>query len=177
MPLLYRHHRSAEWTGQIAKLWDGKYGLFFEGNFVTAQPQVQDVSDIDFFPFPETNGVSGAVDYAVITKEAPHLNEAKQLVQYLSGADAQEILVKQGGALATNTGVPATAYSASDKKVVDFMGQTGITIVPDLDDTIGGQWQTTFWDQLKLLWTSPSSATMTTVLNNLQAAAIQQQQT
>jgi multiple sugar transport system substrate-binding protein len=103
------------------------------------------------------------------------LTQAKQLVQYLAGADAQEILVRQGGALATNTGVPANAYSASDKKVVDFMGQSGITIVPDLDDTIGGQWQTTFWDQLKLLWTSPSSSTMTTVLDNLQAAAIQQQ--
>lgn len=165
----------AEWTGQIGKLWDGKYGLFFEGNFVTAQPQVTNVSDIDFFPFPETNGVSGAVDYAVVTKDSPHMNEAKQLVQYLAGADAQEILVRLGGALATNTGVPASAYSASDKKVVDFMGQSSVTIVPDLDDTIGGQWQSTFWDQLKLLWTSPSSSTMTTVLNNLQQAAITQQ--
>jgi multiple sugar transport system substrate-binding protein len=167
----------AEWTGQIAKLWDGKYGLFFEGNFVTAQPEVQNKSDIDFFPFPETNGVSGAVDYAVITKDAPHLDQAKQLVQYLAGADAQEILVRQGGALATNTGVPASAYTASDKKVVDFMGQAGITIVPDLDDTIGGQWQTTFWDQLKLLWTDPSTSTMNSVLDALQAAAIEQQGT
>jgi multiple sugar transport system substrate-binding protein len=167
----------AEWTGQIGKLWDGKYGLFFEGNFVTAQSQVQDQNDIDFFPFPGTDGVSGAVDYAVITKDAPHLDQAKQLVQYLAGADAQEILVRQGGALATNTGVPASAYSASDKKVVDFMGQAGITIVADLDDTIGGQWQTTFWDQLKLLWTDPSTSTMNSVLDALQAAAIEQQGT
>jgi multiple sugar transport system substrate-binding protein len=165
----------AEWTGQIGKLWDGKYGLFFEGNFVTAQPQVENISDIDFFPFPGTNGVSGSVDYAVLTKDAPHMDQAKQLIQYLAGADAQEILVRQGGALATNTGVPAAAYMASDAKVVAFMGQAGITIVPDLDDTIGGQWQTTFWDQLKLLWTDPSTSTMNTVLDNLQAAAIEQQ--
>jgi multiple sugar transport system substrate-binding protein len=167
----------AEWTGQIAKLWSGAYGLFFEGNFVTAQSAVQNISDIDFFPFPQTNGVSGSVDYAVITKQAPHMDQARQLVQYLAGAQAQEILVRQGGALATNTGVPASAYTVSDKKVVDFMGQAGITIVPDLDDTIGGQWQTTFWDQLKLLWTDPSSSTMTSVLNALQASAIQQQGT
>jgi multiple sugar transport system substrate-binding protein len=167
----------AEWTGQIAKLWAGAYGLFFEGNFVTAQSQVENISDIDFFPFPETNGVSGSIDYAVLTKDAPHMDQAKQLIQYLAGADAQEILVRQGGALATNTGVPAAAYTASDKKVVDFMGQAGITIVPDLDDTIGGQWQTTFWDQLKLLWTDSSSSTMTTVLDNLQSAAITQQGT
>jgi multiple sugar transport system substrate-binding protein len=167
----------AEWTGQIGKLWAGKYGLFFEGNFVTAQPQVENQSDIDFFPFPGTNGVSGSVDYAVLTKDAPHLNQAKQLIQYLAGADAQEILVRQGGALATNTGVPAAAYSTTDKKVVDFMGMSGITIVPDLDDTIGGEWQQTFWDQLKLLWTDPSTSTMNSVLNNLQQAAITQQGT
>jgi multiple sugar transport system substrate-binding protein len=167
----------AEWTGQIAKLWAGQYGLFFEGNFVTAQTEVQNKSDIDFFPFPETDGVSGSVDYAVLTKDAPHMDQAKQLIQYLAGADAQEILVEQGGALATNTGVPASAYSTTDKKVVDFMGQAGITIVPDLDDTIGGQWQITFWDQLKLLWTDPSTATMNSVLDNLQTAAIDQQGT
>ena len=167
----------AEWTGQIAKLWAGQYGLFFEGNFVTAQPQVEDKNDIDFFPFPETNGVSGSVDYAVITKDAPNMEQARQLIQYLASADAQQILVEQGGALATNTGVPASAYSTTDKKVVDFMGEAGITIVPDLDDTIGGQWQITFWDQLKLLWTDPSTATMNSVLNNLQTAALEQQGT
>jgi hypothetical protein len=46
-----------------------------------------------------------------------------------------------------------------------------------LDDTIGGKWQTTFWDELKLLWTSPTEATMMSVLNTLQTAAIQQQGT
>ena len=158
----------AEWTSQITKLWDGKYGLYWQGGFITTMPQVLDVNDLGFFGFPGTNGAVGAVDYAVITKEAPHLNEAKQLVQYLAGPDAQEIMVKQGGFLATNLGVPSSAYKPIDKTVVDFMGQTGINIVPDLDDTIGGQWQTTFWDQLKLLWTSPSTSTMNSVLDALQ---------
>jgi len=167
----------AEWESQLAKLWDGKYGLYWQGSFVTTLPEVLDIADLDFFGFPGTDGVVGAVDYAVITKDAPHLDEAKQLVQYLGGADAQEIMVKQGGFLATNTQVPSSAYKAIDKKVVDFMGTAGITIVPDLDDTIGGQWQTTFWDQLKLLWTSPSTSTMNSVLDALEAAAIQQEGT
>jgi multiple sugar transport system substrate-binding protein len=167
----------AEWEPQIAKLWDGKYGMYWQGSFITTLPEVLDLNDLDFFGFPGTNGVSGSVDYAVITKEAPHVNEAKQLVQYLAGSDAQEIMVKQGGFLATNLNVPSSAYKAIDKKVVDFMGQAGMHIVPDLDDTIGGQWQTTFWDQLKLLWTSPSTSTMNSVLNALQTAAITQQGT
>jgi multiple sugar transport system substrate-binding protein len=167
----------AEWESQLAKLWDGQYGIYWQGSFITTLPEIEDINDLDFFGFPGTDGVVGAVDYAVVTKEAPHVNEAKQLVQYLAGADAQEIMVGQGGFLATNTGVPSSAYTAIDKKVVDFMGQSGITIVPDLDDTIGGQWQTTFWDQLKLLWTDPSTSTMNSVLDALEAAAIQQEST
>lgn len=27
--------------------------------------------------------------------------------------------------------------------------------LPDLDDTIGGEFQSKFWDQLKLLWVRP----------------------
>ena len=167
----------ADWEAQIAKLWDGKYGIYWQGSFVTTLPEVKDVNDLEFFPFPGTNGVSGSVDYAVITKEAPNPDAAKLLVQYMAGADAQEIMVKQGGFLATNVNVPDSAYTTIDKKVVAFMSQPGITIVPDLDDTIGGQWQQTFWDQLKLLWTSPSTSTMNNVLNNLQTAAIQQEGT
>jgi multiple sugar transport system substrate-binding protein len=165
----------ADWESQLAKLWDGKYGLYWQGSFITTLPEIQDASDLNFFGFPGTNGVVGAVDYAVVTKDGPHPNEAKQLVQYLAGADAQEIMVGQGGFLATNLNVPSSAYTTIDKKVVDFMGTAGITIVPDLDDTVGGQWQTTFWDQLKLLWATPSTTTMNNVLNALQTAAIQQQ--
>ena len=167
----------ADWASQLAKLWDGKYGIYWQGSFITTLPEIQNASDLNFFGFPGTNGVVGAVDYAVVTKDAPHQSEAKQLVQYLAGADAQEIMVGQGGFLATNLNVPSSAYTPIDKKVVDFMGQQGITIVPDLDDTIGGLWQTTFWDRLKLLWTSPSGTTMNNVLDALQTAAIQQQGT
>jgi multiple sugar transport system substrate-binding protein len=165
----------ADWTSQITKLWQGSYGIYWQGSFITTMPQVLNVSDLDFFGFPGTNGVVGAVDYMVLPKYAPHLNESEQLLQYLAGPQAQEIMVKQGGFLATNLHVPASAYRPIDKEVVDYMGQAGMNIVPDLDDTIGGQWQTTFWDQLKLLWTSPSISTMNNVLNALQTAAIQQQ--
>jgi multiple sugar transport system substrate-binding protein len=166
-----------DWTSQITKLWNGQYGIYWQGSFITTQPQVLNVSDLDFFGFPETDGVVGAVDYMTIPKYAPHLAEAQQLIQYLADVPAQEIMVKQGGFLAVNLDVPASVYKPIDKKVVDFMAQPQIQIVPDLDDTIGGKWQTTFWDELKLLWTSPTEATMMSVLNTLQTAAIQQQET
>jgi multiple sugar transport system substrate-binding protein len=100
------------------------------------------------------------------------------LVEYLSGAQAQEIWVRLGGFFGTNLNVNASAYKPLDKKVADFMGEAGIHIVADIDDSIGGNWQTLFWNQLKTLWTAPSpreTTTLDSVLDTLQTAAIQQQ--
>lgn len=165
----------AEWTSQITKFWDEKYGLYFMGSWMTTMSQIGNVSDLDFFGFPGTNGVAGSVDYLIIPKYAPHLNEAKQLLEYLAGPDAQTIMVGLGGFFGTNIDVPVTAYNPLDKKVLDFISQPTIHIVPDLDDAIGGKFQTTFWDQLKLLWVNPTTQTLDAVLTALQDAALAQQ--
>jgi multiple sugar transport system substrate-binding protein len=167
-----------EWTAPIADLWDGKYAMYFQGSFITAQPTVLNKSDFAFFPFPgwtgETNGVGGSVDYVVLPKFTANMDSAKKLVEYLAGADSQEIMVKLGGFMATNTDVPSTAYNPVDLTVLNFISKPTVHIVGDLDDSIGGAFQLLFWDQLKLLWANPSTATMINVLNTLQAAASQQ---
>lgn len=144
-----------EWTAQIDKLWNEKYGIYFMGNWMTTMPQVKDLNDLGFFPFPEAKGVVAGGDWVVIPKFTKHLEEAKMLVKFLAGPKAQEIMVRQGGFLATNVDVPAEAYIPADKAVVDFMRT--VKVVPDLDDAIGGKFQTTFWDQLKLLWANPDA--------------------
>ncbi len=165
----------AEWTSQITKFWDEKYGIYFMGSWMTTMGQIGDVNDLDFFGFPGTDGVGGSVDYLILPKSAPNPNEAKQLLQWLAGAEAQEIMVGLGGFFGTNIDVPDTAYLPLDKKVLDFISQSTIHIVSDLDDAIGGKFQTTFWDQLKLLWVDPTPATLDDVLNILEAAALEQQ--
>lgn len=165
----------AEWTSQITKFWDEKYGIYFMGSWMTTMSQIGNVSDLDFFGFPGTNGVAGSVDYVIIPKYAPHLDEAKQLLEYLAGPDAQEIMVGLGGFFGTNVDVPDSAYLPLDKEVLDFISQPTIHIVSDLDDAIGGKFQTTFWDQLKLLWSDPTTTTMNDVLDTLEAAALSQQ--
>jgi multiple sugar transport system substrate-binding protein len=163
-----------EWTSQITKFWDEKYGLYFMGSWMTNMPQIGNLSDLDFFGFPGTDGVAGAVDYAFIPKYTEHLDEAELLFQYLAGAEAQETMVKLGF-LAPNMEVPADAYRPIDKKIVDFISQPSIHMVPDLDDAIGGNFQTTFWDQLKLLWVDPTTEATNDVLETLQEVALQQQ--
>jgi multiple sugar transport system substrate-binding protein len=165
----------ADWTSQITKFWNEKYGIYFMGSWMTTMEQIGNVSDLDFFGFPGTDGVGGAVDYLVIPKYAPHLDEAKELFQWLSGADAQEIMVGLGGFFGTHADVPATAYTTLDKKVLDFISQPTIHIVSDLDDAVGGKFQTTFWAQLRLLWVSPTTTTMNDVLDALEEQALAQQ--
>lgn len=157
----------AEWTGQITKLWEGKYGIYFMGNWMTTMPQVEDLADLGFFPFPETKGATGGGDWACIPTLTEHPDEAKELLKFLAGPEAQEIMVRAGGFLGTHVDVPAEAYSEADKAVVDFLAT--VQLVFDLDDAIGGDFQVTFWDQLKLLWVEPTA--LDSVLEALEEVA------
>jgi multiple sugar transport system substrate-binding protein len=140
---------------QVARVWDGTYGIYFQGSFITAfAPFSENLDDVAFFPFPGTDGATGAVDYAIMPALTKHPVEAQQLMEFLAGAEAQEIMVNLGGFLAANSDVPDTAYSPIDLSVLEFMRT--VTVVPDLDDAIGPPFQTTFWDQLKGLWADPT---------------------
>ncbi|HDQ05268.1 MAG TPA: carbohydrate ABC transporter substrate-binding protein [Candidatus Bathyarchaeota archaeon] len=155
-----------DWQTQLQRLYDGTYGIYFQGGFVTTiSPFSENLDDIGFFPFPETDGATGSVDYAVMPAATKNMEEAQQLIEFLAGAEAQEIMVQQGGFLAANSDVPESAYNPADLQVVQFM-QT-VTIVPDLDDAIGNPFQQAFWDQLKAFWVNPT-LNLDTMLQTLQ---------
>jgi len=157
-----------DFDAQVARVWDGTYGIYFQGSFITAfEPFASNLDDVGFFPFPETDGATGAVDYAIMPAFTEHPDEAKQLIEFLAGDEAQEIMVGLGGFAAANTDVPDSAYSSIDLEVLQFLRT--VTVVPDLDDAIGGAFQTTFWDQLKGLWVTPTT-NLDTLLQNLQNA-------
>ena len=65
------------------------------------------------------------------------------------------------------TGVPITAYPVVDAGVARLL--EGKEILSDLDDTIGGTFQTVFWSKLQLLWADPTQ--LDTVLADIEAAA------
>jgi multiple sugar transport system substrate-binding protein len=155
-----------DFDAQVARVWDGTYGIYFQGSFITAfEPFASNLDDVGFFPFPETDGATGAVDYAIMPAFTEHPDEAQQLIEFLASAEAQEIMVGLGGFAATHTDVPDSAYSPIDLEVLQFLRT--VTVVPDLDDAIGGAFQTTFWDQLKALWVVPTT-NLDTLLQNLQ---------
>ncbi len=155
-----------DFAAQVTRVWDGTYAMYFQGSFITAfAPFKDNLNDVAFFPFPQTTGVTGAVDYAIMPTLSTHQDEAKRLMQFLGSAEAQEIMVGLGGFLAPNTDVPDSAYSDIDLSVLEFMRT--VTVVPDLDDALGPPFQTTFWDQLKALWANPN-LNLDTLLRTLQ---------
>lgn len=157
-----------EWTSQVSKWWNGKYGIYFMGDWIAGMAeQGVDPNDVDFFPFPGTGGVAGAIDYAILPKYTEHPDEARELIKFLASPEAQAIWVKRGGYLAPNLKVSLDLYTPVSRSVVEFLKT--VRVVPDLDDSIGGEFQTTFWDQLKLLWVKPDAESE--VLASIQAKA------
>jgi len=154
-----------EWTTALNLWWNGDYGLYFMGNWITEM--VDDPDDLGVFTLPGAEGVVFGTAYFFIPTYTEHMDEAKQLFRFLASAEAQSIQVAQGGHIATNIYVPLDAYPPVDRTVAEAI--EGVEVLPDLDDTIGGEFQVIFWDQLKLLWVYPAS--LDQVLDTIQAVA------
>lgn len=135
----------------INSWWQGDYGLYFMGSWITGM--VDNATDLGIIPLPGASALVLPADYFFIPAYTEHPDEAKELFSFLISEEAQRLQTAQGGHIATNINVPDSSYPAVDLMVVQFIQD--FAIVPDLDDTIGGEFQTTFWDQLKLLWVTP----------------------
>jgi multiple sugar transport system substrate-binding protein len=131
----------------INSWWQGDYGLYFMGSWITGM--VDNATDLGIIPLPGAPALVLPADYFFIPTYTQYPDEAKELFAFLISEEAQRLQVAQGGHLATNINVPLSAYPAIDRMVIEFLQD--FAVAPDLDDTIGGIFQTTFFDQLKLL--------------------------
>jgi multiple sugar transport system substrate-binding protein len=167
VPLLEAGYFSepTEWTTAVDLWWDGDYALYFMGSWITGM--VKNATDLGVFSLPTSGGMVFAADYFFIPAYTKYPDEAKELAAFLSSAVAQRLQVAEGGHIATALGVSLTEYPALDAQIASLT--VGVDIVRDLDDSIGGVFQTTFWDQLKLLWVAPEE--LDDVLVALQAVA------
>ncbi len=167
IPLLEaeRFSEPTEWTAAVDLWWDGDYGLYFMGSWITGM--VDDPTDLGVFSLPGAEALVFSADYFFIPAYTQHPDEAKELFQFLASAEAQEVQVGEGGHIATNLNVSLDAYPAVDKEVAEIL--VGKEVLTDLDDTIGGEFQEEFWTQLKLLWVSPGS--LNSVLEALEEKA------
>lgn len=148
-------------------MWKKQYGFFVGGT--TDSLRFNDPpGDYAVFLLPGQKDIVMWTDYWFIPAYTEHPEEAKKLLAFLA-TEGQSIQIKGGGRIATYLNVPIENYPAQEQMILDVVGKNGI--VPDMDDTIGGKFQTVMWDQLKLLWSDPREATLDSVLGAIEAAA------
>jgi multiple sugar transport system substrate-binding protein len=146
-----------EWTTALTRWWEGAFGIYFQGIWILGMdPVKQNPEDAGVFTIPGTTGVVSSVDYLFVNNYSANLEKAKELFQWLV-TEGQVVQVQQGGHVATY--IPAqdpALYPGPERSVIEAIGAA--VPLTDLDDTIGGGFQRTFWDQLKLLWVAPDRA-------------------
>jgi len=150
-----------EWTKAIEEWWSSKYALYFMGTWLTGM--VDDPDDLGFFPLPGCKGVVMGTDYIFVPKYTEHPEEAKLLAKWLATEGQKVHVGTHAGKFATWLKVDIKDHWKPMQAVYEKLKQ--MTPVPDLDDSVGGDWQKLFWDQLKLLWVSPDK--LDEVLNTL----------
>ena len=128
---------------------------------------VDDASDLGVFALPGTRALVGGADTFFVPAYGEKIELAMELAAFMISRDAMTIRAEQGGKLLPRSDVPISAYPSADQDLVRVLNQMEATI-PDMDDAIGGDWQTLFWDQLRLLWVEPGS--LDDVLTKLQDA-------
>jgi len=142
--------------------WEGDYALHFYGNWLAED--VEDPSDMGILTLPGATTVVGGSDWMFISKYTENLDEAKQFIAYVISDEGMKIRLQEGGRLSSRADIPMDYYPPAEKTLAERIND--FTVLPDLDDTIGGEWQPTFWDQIALLWVKPSS--LDDVLTTLQ---------
>ncbi|MEM1595820.1 MAG: ABC transporter substrate-binding protein [Desulfurococcaceae archaeon] len=145
-----------EWTAAKEYWWAKEYGIYPLGSFLL--PMLDDPDDADFFILPGKPDMIGNVDFLFVPKYIPP--EIKPIVM-----DFLKFLATTGQEIMASypAGRVPTWTKADPEKVYPIfrelyqMAVTGqIKFVPDMDDTIGGDWQRLFWDYCKTLFIDPN---------------------
>jgi multiple sugar transport system substrate-binding protein len=159
-----------EWTAGVKNLQDEVNALYFQGSWLPTMSQITDTGTTDnmrAMALPggvADQGVVFSVDYVFVPTYTTRMADAQAFFDYLMSVAGQEKQIEQGGHFATH--VDADPSKAPPTFSGDLIA--GKEILADLDDTIGGSFQTTFWAQLQLLWADPSA--LDAVLAAIEAA-------
>ncbi len=143
--------------------WEGDYALHFYGNWVSES--VEDPTDIQVLTLPGATTVVGGSDWMFIPKFTNRVDDAKAFMSYVISDAGMNLRLANGGRLSSRADYPTELYPPAEAALAEKIST--FTVLPDLDDTIGGEWQELFWDQMALLWVQPTSAHE--ILDTLQA--------
>ena len=131
LPLHQTDSLGRTWQEAAQSLQQKKSGMYVLGAFVAQQfTKGAEQDDLDFFNFPEVDSAIGSdaieapIDGYMMAKRPKNEAGAKKLLAYLGSADAQNLAVKADpSVIATSDKADTTAYTALQKKSVEFVKQ------------------------------------------------------
>ena len=143
-----------DWPVSNDLWWDNEYAMQFMGSWVLGM--VDDPADLGIFTLPGAEAVVIGTAYWSVPAYTKYPEEAKMLVEFVTGKMGQTIHINQSiGKFSTRTDITGDAYPAVTRVVGDVL--QGKDVFFDLDDIIGGEFKTKFYDGLKLLWVRPET--------------------
>jgi multiple sugar transport system substrate-binding protein len=130
LPLHQEGSLGRTWQDAAGALLNKKAGMYLLGMFVGQQfPEGPDREDLDFFPFPQIEAAYGVdtveapIDGFMLSKSTDNVDGGKALLEYLGGADAQNIyLASDPNNVGTNNKTDTTKYNALQKKAAELVG-------------------------------------------------------
>jgi multiple sugar transport system substrate-binding protein len=167
LPLLQQGYfgEPDDWDAVVKAMWQGDYGMYIGDS--TDSMMLQPSDDRGVFLLPNQEAVVLWYDFWFAPAYTDHPQATKKLIKFLA-TEGQEMQVKNGGRIGTYSNIPQDVYPAPEREVFNLI--KGKTVRPDMDDTVGGKFQSTIWDQLKLLWANPDEKTLNNVLETVQNA-------
>ena len=131
LPLHQEGSLGRTWQDAAGALLNKKAGMYLLGMFVGQQfPEGPDRDDLDFFPFPadrvgvRQDTVEAPIDGFMLSKSTENVDGGKALLEYLGGAEAQNIyLASDPNNVGTNNGTDTSKYNALQKKAAELVGQ------------------------------------------------------
>lgn len=128
LPLHQPDPNGRTWEEAAAAVVNKEAGMMTIGNFIGNQFPAADISDLDFFPFPELNAEYGTgtieapIDGWLMSKKPKNEAAAKELLANFGSAAAQEAyLSKDPSVVVPNSGVDAAGYTTLQKKVFELV--------------------------------------------------------
>jgi len=152
--------------GTAGELWmEGDYAFHYYGNWIAEK--VEDPTDLKIMPVPGSTSIVSGSDWMFIPKYTNRVEDATKFIEFVISEAGMKARLELGGRLSSRADISLDVYPPSEAALAETVST--FTVLGDLDDTIGGEWQSTFWDQIALLWvdTSALDDVLTTLQENM----------
>ncbi len=129
LPFHQEDPNGRKWEAAADAIINKEAGMMMIGNFIGEVFPGGDVSDLDFFPFPELNPEHGTgtieapLDGFLMAREPENVEGAKELLYFLGTAEAQQaFLAVSPNSVAAAEGVDESQYNPLQQKALEAVG-------------------------------------------------------